>query len=368
MTTVTFAGGFPNSGPGSSGPIGIAFGPTTPLGPPGPMGSTVMVTDPVGTGTAGMGVYVFPDHLDGKAAGAVTPVAYPVSASVGLAMVDIGAGYNYYMTSQSSGTLLQISGTGALVGPVFPAGTIPGATGICPYPPDLPPSAFSGHVFISSATDPTGTIWNVNPLSLPPTVVPFATGVPHPDGLCISPDGSILYVALWSIGAIGAYSIATGAPLFTTPFIHAALDGLALGQGSLLGYIYANCNDGTIVEYGLPGGPTPGSITDIGTRVGARGDFIAVDPASSGAGPPTSLLVTGTSSVERINAPPGPAPGDLASTAVAQGWFFGPPVSSTKISFNAAPGASPWTLGIMQLAMLALGLSVMLRRLDPRRA
>ena len=278
-------------------------------------------------------------------------------------MVDIGSGYNYYMTQQSTSTLVQIDPVGgAIVATLFPAGSIPGATGICPYPPDLPPSAFSGHVFISSATDPTGKIWDVNPLAAPPTLVAFATGVPHPDGLCISPDGSILYVALWSLGEIGAYSIATGAPLFTTPFIHAGLDGIALGKGSLDGNIYANCNDGTIVEYGLPGGPTPGSINVIGTRVGGRGDFIAVDPAPSGAGPPTSLLVTGTSSIERINAPPGPGPGEVAAAAPARGWFFGPPVSSTMISFTILPAASPWGLGVAQLILLAIGFLAIRRR------
>ena len=209
MTTVTFATGFANAGAGSSGPIGIAFGPKTPLGPPGPTGSTVIVTDPNGTGvppTTSL-FYTFADHLDGKVAGAAaTPYGPATGACVGLAMVDIGAGYNYYMTQQSTGTLVQIDPTsGAIIGPVFPAGTIVGATGICPYPPGLPPSAFQGHVFISSALDPTGTIWNVNPLATPPTIVAFATGVPHPDGMCISPDGSVLYVALWSLGEIGAF-------------------------------------------------------------------------------------------------------------------------------------------------------------------
>jgi sugar lactone lactonase YvrE len=192
---------------------------------------------------------------------------------VGLAQT----GGNIYMTSQTTGAVLQINpSTGATIKTVA---SIPNATGIAVNPSN-------GHLFVS--TYQINTIWDLDP----------TTGIASPflsaflDGL--STDGTTLYGADSGNDHVLGFNIATGQQVFDSGAITGDPDGTALGQGALAGYLFANTNGGTVVAINL--------ATDVQTVIadsGTRGDFVAVDPNNG------TVLLTQTDSVYRLTAPSG---------------------------------------------------------------
>jgi hypothetical protein len=119
------------------------------------------------------------------------------------------------------------------------------------------------------------------------------------DGMSFSADGKTLYVADVFAGRIFGYDVSgatgtAGAKIFDSGYIAGGVDGTAVGTGSLLGHLFVNNNNGTLVDVNL----TTLSQTTIVTG-GSRGDFVWVDSNNG------SLLFTQTDSVLRLTAPDG---------------------------------------------------------------
>jgi uncharacterized protein (TIGR03437 family) len=100
------------------------------------------------------------------------------------------------------------------------------------------------------------------------------------DGVCVSPDGAIVYV-VQSSHVIG-YNIATGAQVFDSGLLRSGPDGVAviMSNNSLNGKLVVNFNGDTI-NAGYVGllDPTTKAVTVIASG-GTRGDYIAPDPSN----------------------------------------------------------------------------------------
>ncbi len=298
FTLTTFASGFSNTA--NVGPIGIAY---TTLG-------EVLVTDHDFAGAGSM-LYRFPSHADNQVATPGLVVAnYAFGDATGLAQIQVGSDYHFYMGQTTANQIVEIDRNGVVLQTIV---SMSDPFGLAPYPP--PPlgavGPLTGHLF---ATDGTQRIWDVDPQTNSKTL--FKNTGKDVDGIAFSPSGATVYVALPSDDVIRAYNTTTKLLIWesTTPVGFDLPDGLAIGLGTLTGYIYVNCCDGDVWEFGLPDGPHPGVTNQIATG-GTRGDFIAVDPNVWSGGSFPSLLLTQTDDVLRMDPPGG-------------GWF-GPPTSST---------------------------------------
>ena len=255
FTLSTFADSFPFVN--NIGPLGITFS-----------GGQVIVSDYPGN------VRVFPTDTDGQHATSVAIAQnYGFSNAVGLTTV----GSKTYMTQQSAASIVQINANGTFNQNIVGYAN---ATGIISNPNN-------GHLFVSNGSN----IIDVDPIAK--TSVLF-NGAPA-DGLAT--DGTTLYAAV-SINSIVGYNILTKAQTFTSGFVNTA-DGSALGFGALSGNIFANTNDGRLVEINLLT-----SVQTILATGGTRGDFVTVDPNGS-------LLVTQTDRIVRLTARAG---GGFSST------------------------------------------------------
>jgi hypothetical protein len=253
LSLSTFAINFPTTG---VGPLGIAF----------PNSGGVLVTDYPGN------IRLFPGDTDGQNAATVPPTQnYGFANAIGLAK----SGGLIYMTRQGVGDLVQVNDNGTFNHVV--ATGLPAATGIITNPTN-------GHVFVSTLGN--GLIVDVNPVNGMKTT--FKSGV-SADGL--STDGTILYAAMNGNSIVG-YRISDGMEVFNSGFIGGGPDGTALGAERLAGNIYANNNNGEVVEINL----TTLAQTVIATG-GSRGDFASVDPNDG------SLLVTQSDRIVRIQGP-----------------------------------------------------------------
>jgi hypothetical protein len=258
FTLTTFASGFPSSGnsPPLVGPLGIAF----------PSAGGVLVTD------YPRDVRLFPSDADGQtASSAVVGRNYGNTNAVGL----VSLGSSFYMTEQGTGSVVQVNANGTLNQTIVTG--LPDATGLVADP-------FTGHLFVSESNP--AAIVDVNPATK--TFTTFATPA-VPDGLSLSADGSILYVE--SSGQIVGYNTASKSQVFSSGTLTASSspDGTAVAAGVLTGNIFANTNDGKVIEINL--------ATKAQTLIasgGSRGDFVTVDPTNG------SLLLTQTDSILRL--------------------------------------------------------------------
>jgi hypothetical protein len=238
-----------------------------PVNTAGPLGVDVLSNGKVLVTTATGNIQLFPD-VDGQSA-ASTPVLvnYGYRNSHGLAHV----GSTIYMTQAPNGTVVQLNLDGtinhSIVSGIFdPIGMVANPA--------------NGHLFVSS-----DRILDIDPIA--GSFTPLANI--RADGLSISPDGKTLYAAA-STGHILGFDTKTGAGVFDSGFIAGGIDGSALGAGPLAGTIYANNNDGTVVEVNLQ--------TQVQTLIatnGSRGDFVTVDPADG------TLLLTQLDSIVRLH-------------------------------------------------------------------
>lgn len=252
----TFATNFPTAF--NIGPLGITF----------PTSGGVLVTDFPGN------VRLFPTDTDGQDASTITPSAtYSLSDALGLAQV----GNAIYMTQQGAGTVVQVNANGTFNKSIL--SDVYAATGIVANPAN-------GHLFVTAIG--LGSIIDVDPIAKTFSTFAYLYG----DGLSITKDGKTLYVA--SGGEILGYDTTTKAQVFASGYIPGGVDGTALGVGSIAGNIYTNNNDGTVWQVDL----TTKAQTLIASG-GTRGDFLTVDPNSC------SLLLTQTSTIERLTAPKG---------------------------------------------------------------
>jgi len=180
--------------------------------------------------------------------------------------------------------------------------------------------------------------WDVDPVAMTKTLF-----VPPPmggsaDGLAFAATGDTLYMALHGLDVVRAYTVPGGIAVWDSPSHGENYDGVAIGVGTLQGFIYANTNSGTIYEFGVPSGPHAGVDNQLASG-GSRGDFIAVDPDALSGGAQPSLLLTQSDRILRLDPPGG-------------GWF-GPPTSSPlPVSGTTSVPQSPgeWVAGLTGIA------------------
>ena len=268
----TFADSFPTYGIGNVGPVGIGFAP----------GGNVLVTDY----RAGS-IYSFTD-TDGQHASPGNQLSATDGASNYAGLATIGS--TVYMAEQSNGRVGTVNPTTGAFTPITGNGSIPGAT-------DALADPTTGNLYVSALGN---GIYRVTNLSGTPVATRFSTV--GADGISISADGSTLYAA--SGGDLVAVSTSTGNITRNYGFVN-GIDGTALGTGTIAGEIFANTNDGRIVEIDL----TSGLQTVIASG-GSRGDLVKVDPNGT-------LLLTQSDRVLRLTAPAGggfstPEPSTLA--------------------------------------------------------
>jgi hypothetical protein len=307
FTLDTFVSNVPTIGGAITGvgPIGVAFR----------ADGKVLVTDAAGD------ILFYPNHSNGQTApctcGLPTVPNRGTSNAVCLAMIQESTGWKYYMTEDIAGVIMQIDEDGQDVGAVV---SLPGALCLIPYPPAVV-NGHHGHLFATAES--TSDIFEIDPSATPPTISTLMTVGAGPDGIAFSEDGSILYAACTTEFVVKGYDVSSGALVWTSPIVNSPPtrpDGIAIGLGSLSGYLYANYNNdnsgmhGTVWEFGLPG-PHLGDDHVI-VNGGSRGDFIAVDPNVWSGGAFPSLLFTQSDRIMRLDPPGG-------------GWI-GPPTQSTE--------------------------------------
>lgn len=269
----TFASNFPSSS--GIGPEGVAFAPD----------GTVLVTNYFNGNLQRF------QNADNQNAAAV-----PVLASFGTDRAN-GLGYlgtTAYMSQYGSGQLVELNADGSVNRVV--------ATGLA-NPLGVATSPSTGRIFVGLSTG----IANVNPVT--GVFSPLVSGS-SVDGITLSPDGATLYAAVR--GGINAqqlvgYSTSTGAVVYSSGVLTGGIDGTALGFGMFDGYIYANMNNGTVLELNLA---TPGAPPTIIASGGSRGDMVGFDPSGSG-----DMLITQQTSVVRLRGIPGPSTVSLLGLA-----------------------------------------------------
>jgi len=203
-------------------------------------------------GFAGQQIFKFNDVNGQTLANAIVTV--PFSGEIDLAT----AGGQAYAASRSLG-FFQVSNNLTL-------------TKITPNPPATPTQGIAGNPVTGNlvATSSAGLI-NLNPITGNNT---FIVNPPSlADGVTVSPNGSIAYVAIFGGSAVLGYDIATGALVFSASNLPGGPDGAAVIIGGALdGDIVVNNNDGTV------------GLLDVGTKIetiiasgGTRGDFASPD-------------------------------------------------------------------------------------------
>jgi hypothetical protein len=257
----TFASNFPVSG--GIGPEGIGYAPD----------GTVMVT------TISGNVQRFQNQDNQNAA------SVPVLTNHGFdGANDIRyLGNDLYMTRYAFGQVVQLNSNGTINRTVV--GGLANPLGLAPNP-------FTGRLFVATNSG----ILDLNPVT--GQFVTFATGS-NIDGLTLSGDGSVLYAAYrGSVQRLLGFSVGTGATVFDSGPLTGGVDGVAVGFGPFAGFLYANMNDGRIIELNLA---NPAAQIVIATG-GTRGDFVASDPLFTG-----HMLLTQADSVLRLQGIPSPS-------------------------------------------------------------
>ncbi|MFO0956561.1 MAG: hypothetical protein U0800_03730 [Isosphaeraceae bacterium] len=277
LSLTTFATGFPVQG--GLGPLGIDF----------PVGGGVLVTDGPGN------IRLFATDADGQFASNANILSnYGYRNAHGIAHV----GSRIYMTQAPLGNVVELNSSGSIIRTVVSGRSNP--VGIAANPSN-------GHLFVSA-----GNILDIDPISGSFQVLAGVVA----DGLTVSPDGRILYAAVQGgslAGHLIGYDTSSGAVVFDSGAIAGGIDGTALGAGPLAGTVYANMNNGTLVEINL----RTGLQTLIATG-GTRGDFVAVDPNNG------TLLLTQTDRILRLNGTFAvPEPSSLALGTMAIGLLAG---------------------------------------------
>lgn len=308
----------------------------------GPLGFGLRTDGQVLVTNSGGLIFRFPNHNDGQHwSGGTQMSSRSTSNAQCIAQVQQNNVWKYYLSQSILGRVVEIDQDGQDVAPPH-ALTLSGSLCLIPYPAGIV-NSHTGHLFATSLN--INNIYEIDPILN--TVSIFKSGVgTNEDGMTFNAQGSILYVACPSEHVVKGFEVSSGALVWTSPVTTETPDGLAIGTGTLTGYIYANCNEGVVWEFDL--GPHGGVNTKIATG-GTRGDFIASDPDKfcGSIGSP-SLLLSQTSVWLRLD-PPG-------------GGFFGPPTSATApVNSANVPGLGPFGLGLVALLLASVGGFVVLR-------
>src|SRR5205085_11275104 len=106
----------------------------------------------------------------------------------------------------------------------------------------------NGHLLVSSYTG--NNIYDIDPVAKTFSVL-FNASL---DGISIAPDGSVLYgAATFTVEHVYGFSLlpgSVGTKVFDAA-VNGDADGTALGVGSLSGKIFANTNEGQVIEIDL---------------------------------------------------------------------------------------------------------------------
>jgi hypothetical protein len=260
--------------PNYSGPIG----PAGLLSMNTPAGARIMIS---GYGTQAGNVKVFSDS-DGQHWGDVAVAqSYGHNDPAGLAAL----GGSIYLTEQAArfsgtsvnGKLVELNTDGTLKQDIL---SLHNATGIVA-------DTFTGHLFVSNGAQ----VYDVDPAAR--TYSTFANLAA--DGLALSADGKILYMAVSNMNRVyGISTETTKAVVFDSGLMAGGVDGIALGSKGLAGNLFVNTNGGSLIEINLA---TKAQTTIVSG--GSRGDFVTVDGYNG------TLLFTQADRVLRLTAPSG---------------------------------------------------------------
>jgi hypothetical protein len=278
-----FATSFPNSGPNSVGPVGLAFDGAG-------VGSRLYVT-----GYFDNALYRFP--AGGGMASAATRLGPLPGRPAGIAFsLDFA---HLYVARQSAADVVEVdAGTGAVIRTVVSG--IGCATGLVTDP-------LSGDLFVSQPGC-SNQILRVVPSTGATSVYTSATGA---DGLSFDPRDGTLYAAAGG-STIAVIDRAGGATFINGGPGAATLDGIAVAASRVPGqppFVFVDQNNGLISKIDLTTSPPTTSTAASG---GSRGDLVTV-------GPDGCLYGTQTDRVVRVTNADGScslAPPDPAITAV----------------------------------------------------
>jgi hypothetical protein len=254
LALTTYASNFtPNSGGSHIGPIGLAWTPN---------GNVLVTTNP---GT----LVVLPNDADGQnASSPLSTVSYVNHGGISLAQM---AG-NIYMTDQANGNIDVLNNNGTLNHIAFTGVT--DATEVVADPNN-------DHLYVTENVPNVVVDINLNSDSFTNFSTPTA-----PNGICITPNGSVLYVS--ANDHILGYNTGNRAEIYDSGDV-GAITGIALGSGVENGDVIANLTNGTLISVNL--------ATDVSTLLasgGTRGDELTVDPTNG------SLMVTQDTTVLRM--------------------------------------------------------------------
>uniref|UniRef100_Q01T41 Ice-binding protein C-terminal domain-containing protein n=1 Tax=Solibacter usitatus (strain Ellin6076) TaxID=234267 RepID=Q01T41_SOLUE len=237
--------------------------------------------------------YVFSDTDGQTLAGAIShtsfvsfPPAYATANNNGVLGATYGSQNNSLVKFNADGTVntLYSNSSGTTSGLVITNGMWANPT--------------NGHILATGG----GRIYDIDVSGAAPTfrIVTNAS----PDGISVSPDGTIVYGAT---GNVVGWNIATGAQVLSIS-VGNSPDGMGVisSSNSLNGDIIVNGNNGTIVLIDVHNSNALITIANGGTR----GDYTSPDPTNG------SLFVTQSNEIDRltcgagcgIGAPPPPPP------------------------------------------------------------
>lgn len=318
FTVTSFATGFgaaPGAQPWLHAP-GMAFLPS----------GEVWVSDPLGSGA----LYRFPSHADAQVVDS-SNLLVDISEACPTQMVQVrrngvwkvyahSPNYGAPWEMQSLAELDQTTGRPlAFWRPPFP---FYANSAMAAYPAGVNP-AYEGHVFAILDEGPGLAIYDLDP-ELHSAALFARTYDILPTQLVVSADGSTLYTLRQRpFGpCVVALSIPGGFETWVSPSHGGGGEdnfiGMALGAGSLDGYLYVG-TDRRIWEFGLPGGPHAGVDNLLAVADTSRGQYpmstMFVDSDVTCPGGHPSLLVTHDDTIQRIDPPGGGWFGAPASTA-----------------------------------------------------
>ena len=242
FTLTTFLSGYTPSayGPLSQGVLGGKI-----ISPSAYTGSTF-------TGT----VYVFNDLDNQTLANAISSTPY--SAQTGLPWFDMATAGGQVYGAQAFGGIYEHFNANGTYTPI----------------PNLQAAGLNS--FLGMWTDPVNqhiiAASNVGLVDIDPIAGSYRTVVPnlYPDGVSVSPNGQIAYVAISN--GIAAYNLSTGSFVNFWGVGHPT-DGTGVITGGMFnGDIVVNNNDGTVGLFD----PTTGTYSTIASG-GTRGDWVSLD-------------------------------------------------------------------------------------------
>jgi RHS repeat-associated protein len=219
-------------------------------------------------------LFIFPSDQDGQDATAtnvlsIAPMADGTNAYFyGMARVGNKTYVNYknLKIGSASGGVAELRNDGTITNEIVISGV--------DQPIGLAANPQTGLLYVTDNS--SGNLYVVDPVAGTWTIL--LTSV-YFDGISVSLDGHTAYVAAGLDQVLG-YDLSSGANVFSVQLPSspdAGPDGIGVGQGTLAGQLFVNCNDGELIEVNL----TSGSYTSLVPNQLGRGDFVSLDSNGS---------------------------------------------------------------------------------------